>query len=132
MQLKYIFVATFVVSSLHCFSQTGIIQYKDWDGKMSELIHYKKTATELILTIVPIVKQDTVKLIMGPITPEIEDLYSHIVSYDYADDGWVYKAEELGQTVLYSHFRAPYPGDTTTRANYLKCFFEDKMFDKIE
>jgi hypothetical protein len=130
--MRYICTVILLVTSVLCLSQTSRIQYKDWDGKMSELIHYKRTSSELILTIVPTEKLDTVLLIIGPITQEIENLFNCIVSYDYADDGWLYRAEELGQSVLYSHFRAPYPGDTTIRANYLECFFENKMFDKIE
>ncbi len=127
--MKYfLFIGVLVFLGPSSFGQKEV-QYEDWDGQMSELIHYEETASELKLTLGTSEGKDTLKLIIGSMNAEVQEICNWIHTNDYADDGWVYRIEELGLIHFYVHFRTPYPEDTTMRANYIRTFNESDMFD---
>jgi len=105
------------------------IQYDDWDGGMSKLIHSEPSASELKLTIGVSEGSDTLVLIINSMNAEVQEICDWIDTNDYTDDGWVCKIEELGRIHFYVLFRTPYPEDTTMRANYIRTFNETDMFD---
>ena len=121
-------IAAFIVSGSSSFCQKTI-QYEDWDGKMSQLIHSERSASELKLTIAVSEGRDTLKLIINSMNAEVQQICGWIDTNHYADDGWVYKIEELGRIHFYVLFRTPYLEDTTMRANYIRTFNEANMFD---
>ena len=126
--MRYFYLAVFIFIGCQCFSQTRKIEYKDWDGRESKLVAYKKVDNELILTIIRPEQNDTVNIVFSPITTETEKLYNHIVSFSHADESYVLKAEEQGYKFFYTKFKASYHLDKSIQATYYDYFFEEKMF----
>lgn len=126
--LKYYFVifclGTLFVG-LDCYGQKEV-QYKDWAGDMSELIHYEIANTSLRMSIISYETKDTSCLVIASMNDEVRKIIAHLEAYRDADDCWVYKEPSV-PGVFSVHVREPYPEDTTMRANYVQSVKESKM-----
>ncbi len=129
--MKQVFlIVGLLITTLSCFSQIEV-QYQNWSGESSELIHYEKTSSSLRMTIISTETKDTIILVIATMNSEVQGIIEHLETHKDADDCWVCK--EPNYPELFSvHLRKPYHEDTTIRAHYVNSYDEADLIPKAK